>query len=508
MRRVVASALAALGVAGASLVAPAAPALAAGKKMCAITDERLDELSGLVATANGYIAVNDSSEAANRKRVFYLSKQCAVTKNVQYSGGGPRDTEDLAVSPDRKTLWIADIGDNATSAERRTSVALWSMPIGGAQRPTIHRLSYPDGKHDAEALLIGANNIPVIITKTGGKAGLYSPAQALTANNETPVPMKKVGEVTLPKTTTESPLGAVGRLMVTGAASSPDGSKVVLRTYADAFEYDVAGGDVVKALTSGTPRATALDSDAFGEAIAYTADGRAFLTVSDLGTVEEGTENAVYQYTPSQAVAPEVTAGAAGGATNGDSGRSWIDELSLQDITYMIGAVGVLGALLVGAGVFGILRARRRRSGEPVPVKGKGKGGPVAVTPEGAVAPRQPVPPAPVPGYPTTGNGYDDGYWSVGVPAEEYQPAPAPAPARAGVARPAGGGGVYGGGTYRSGGGGGGAPPQPGPAAPSGAGVYGRPQPNVYGGPPQQPNVYGGGQPNQSGYYPDGTQPY
>ena len=58
-------------------------------------------------------------------------------------------------------------------------------------------------------------------------------------------------------------------MLVTGAARSPDGSKVVVRTYADAFEFDVPNGDIVKALTDGKPRATAL-ADPFGEAIAYT----------------------------------------------------------------------------------------------------------------------------------------------------------------------------------------------------------------------------------------------
>ena len=90
----------------------------------------------------------------------------------------------------------------------------------------------------------------------------------------------KVGEITLPKTQTENPLNTFGRIAITGAARSPDGSRVVLRTYADAFEWDVTGGDIVGALTTGKPRVTAL-ADPFGEAISYTPDGKSFLTVSD-----------------------------------------------------------------------------------------------------------------------------------------------------------------------------------------------------------------------------------
>jgi hypothetical protein len=466
MRRVVACSLAAFGLVGLSLVASATPALAAGKKVCTITDSKLDELSGLVATSNGYITINDSSEQASRKRIFYLSGKCAVTKSIQYSGAGPRDTEDLAVSPDGKTLWIADIGDNPDSTERRSSIGLWSMPVDGSKKPTIHRLSYPDGKHDAEALLINGDGTPIVITKTGGKAGLYSPAAGtMKANNETPVAMTKVGDVTLPKTTTDNPFGAIGRLMVTGAARSPDGSKVALRTYADAFEYDVSGGDVVKALTGGSPRVTALVSDQFGEALTYSADGKSFLTVSDLGELDSNVANVLYQYTPSTTAPKATTAATVGGESAGNS-RSWVDGLTLKDITYMIGAVGVLGALLVGAGVFGILQARRRRpSAEPAGAKGKKKGGP------DPTVGRQPVPGAGNAAAtasvgadrPYAGSGYDDydrqnGFGGGGRPADDYQPA-----GQVYGSRPAGG----------SGGGGSG-------------GVYGTPRSNVYGGPPSQ----------------------
>ncbi|MDQ7906471.1 hypothetical protein RB614_18315 [Phytohabitans sp. ZYX-F-186] len=497
MRRLVSSVVVALGLVGTGLAIPA-PAVAAGKKVCTIEDSKLDELSGLVSTSSGYITVNDSSESSNRKRVFYLDGKCNVTKNVQYSGDGPRDTEDLAVSPDGKTLWIADTGDNPQAAERRSSVALWTMPIGGGSRPVLHRVAYPGGKpHDAEALLVGPGNAPIIITKTGGKAELYSPAAALKTDNDTPVPLKKVGEVTVPKTETDNPFGAVGRLTVTGAARSPDGSRVVLRTYADAFEYDVADGDVVKALTTGEPRSTPLDSDQFGEAIAYSPDGKTFVTVSDLGNLGDDVSNDMFRYTPSQSkpkdpVAAELPAGASGA----DSGRSWTDDLTIGQITYMVGAIGVLGAVLVGAGIFGILRARRRAAAEPAPLKGG-----LRDSPSGSIG-RTPVPGAAAVasasvdkgfGYDDASwdrrpGGYDDGYRS-GRPDDDYQPAGT----TYGSARPASsGGGVYGGSGGKSGGGvygganggsgnvyGGGGqsqPPREAGGTYSSGGVYGRPQ--------------------------------
>ncbi|MEU4567723.1 hypothetical protein [Micromonospora sp. NPDC023956] len=351
-----------VGIAGAAVAAPApsAPdtAPAAGKKRCAVTDEKLRELSGLVVTKNGYIVVNDSTEIDSHKRVFYLNATCEVTKGVRYSGQGPLDPEDLALSPDGKTLWIADIGDNVTSTKRRERVALWSMPASGSEEPELHRVAYPERKpHDAEALLIGDDGKPLIITKTlSGKAEIFTPTAALRTNNAEPVPMQKVGEVALPRTTTANVLQGPGRIAITGAARSPDGSRVVLRTYADAFEYDVAGGDLVAALTKGEPRVTPL-ADPFGEAISYTPDGKLFVTVSDAGELGEDANVDILAYPPSTKGATPV---AGKPKAKEAAGGSLLDGLSLDDITYLIAAVGALGALLVGAGIVGIVRARRR----------------------------------------------------------------------------------------------------------------------------------------------------
>ncbi|QOC94853.1 hypothetical protein ID554_04295 [Micromonospora craniellae] len=347
----------------------AGPLTAVPRKQCSVTDPRLREMSGLVVTRNGYIVINDSTEQDSRKQVFYLNKDCQVTRAVPYSGAGPFDTEDLAVSPDGRTLWIADTGDNITSRERRKRVAVWSMPINGSKSPVLHRLAYPDGKpRDAEALLIGNDNLPLIITKvTSGKAEIFTADGELKTGDTEPVPMKKLGDIELPKTDTENPLSTFGRVAITGAARSPDGARVVLRTYADAFEYDVQNGDIVSALTRTTPRVTAL-ADPFGEAIAYSTDGKTFLTVSDAGHLEDDEPVDILSYTPSTE-GPKNLADDPDAVQNA-AGRSWFDGLTLNDITYLIATVGVLGALLVGAGIVGILRARKR----PVPA-GKSRDG-------------------------------------------------------------------------------------------------------------------------------------
>ncbi len=515
-----------------------APLAAAGKKQCTVTDPRLRELSGLVVTKTGYIVINDSTDQDDRKRVFYLDKDCQVTRAVPYSGGGPFDTEDLALSPDKKTLWIADTGDNVTSRQRRERVAVWTMPVSGNEQPKLHRLSYPDGKpRDAEALLIGDDNLPLIITKvTAGKSEIFTPDGKLKTGDTDPVPMKKVGDVELPKTDTENPLSTFGRVAITGAARSPDGSRVVLRTYADAFEYDVQNGDIVGALTTGTPRVTAL-ADPFGEAISYSTDGKTFLTVSDAGHLDDSDPVDILSYTPSKE-GPKALANDPDAVKN-SAGRSWFDGLTLDDITYLIATVGVLGALLVGAGIFGILRARKRPAPagkgrdrdengagpggpeEAGPAEGRGRGGVYGGAPAGGVyggSPNGERPgagggrPGPVygarpgagghPGHGGGGNGGRPGQGGGGVYGGGGRSGGEGGPVygRPGGGRPTdgrAGGGSGGGGVYGGGGGGGRSGGQPG-------GGGGRAEPPRRGG-PAEPDYRG----QRSGRYREGgTEPY
>ncbi|MET8092211.1 hypothetical protein [Micromonospora sp. NPDC005220] len=532
MRRVVSSVTVALGLLGATValagVAAAAPAPGSsgqpaanpGQKRCTITDERLRELSGLVATKSGFIVINDSTEVVARKRVFFLDSKCKISKEpVRYSGQGPFDTEDLALSKDGSTLWIADTGDNPDSKERRSRVGLWSMPVTGAKQPTLHRLSYPEAKpHDAEALLIGDDGKPLIITKvTSGKAEIYTPSSALKSGDTDPVPMRKAGEFTLPKTQTENALNTFGRIAITGASRAPDGSRVVLRTYADAFEFDVTGGDIVGALTTGKPRVTPL-ADPFGEAISYTPDGKSFLTVSDAGRFTEDEPLDILSYTPSTSTAVPLAPEEGGKPA---ASKSWTDGLSLDDITYLVGAVGLIGLLLVAAGIFGIVRARRRpptadesdtsesddapfgpRGGRAVdgfPADDDRRGG---VYGGGAPA-----------GGAVYGGGAGRGGPTPAGGAGRGGPAPAggavyggggrPAPADGGYGAPrpdGGGAGVYGGGG-RPPASGAGRPPAGGGRPP--AGGAGRPQ----GGGGGRPPAGGGGRPGGGVYGGDGGQP-
>jgi hypothetical protein len=360
----VAASIAALLGIGTSVLLPGAAAAAGERsRMCRIGDARLTEISGLAATRTGYVVVNDGSDEAANRRIFFLDRRCAVVRTVRYPSR-PRDTEDLALAADG-TVWVADIGDNGLS---RTTIALWRL-APGADRPRLYRMSYPDGPHDAEALLLSPAGTPIVVTKSAATAGVYVPDGAPRAGRTTP--LRRVGAVALPLTTTSNPYSLPGRLLVTGGAVSPDGRHAVLRTYADAFEFDVSGGDVVRAITTGKPRAVALPDEPQGESVAYRTDGTALLTVSEVANQPPGAEAEVWRYplpdrpaaalpaappsaAPPSAASPSATAGAASAAPVAAPPGPGRDRVPA--------GAWLVGVVLAGAATtLGIIAVRRRR---------------------------------------------------------------------------------------------------------------------------------------------------
>lgn len=343
-------------------VVTAAPAAADPVSRCTIRDRSLLELSGLAATPAGEVwAMADSGRQVRLHRLDLAT--CAVVE-TRTADVDPLDAEDLAIGPDG-TFWVSDTGDNN---RRRDTVALIAVPARGDAR--LHRLTYPDGAHDAEAVLVGRDGVPVIVTKDVlGSAGVYRPAGPLAEPG--PTALTRVGSVVLPRSdTTGGPIGGLGSSTVTGGATSTDGRVVALRTYTDAWLFRMPEGtsDVVAAL-DGMPVRVPLPDEPQGEAIAFLPDGT-LLSGSETRGLSRGEIRAVPGATglvPSAAAptaaAPPDAARSGDGSPGGGPAASpdaVAPERPPEWHPAVIGGAVAVGLLLLGA-VAMALHGRRRR---------------------------------------------------------------------------------------------------------------------------------------------------
>jgi hypothetical protein len=193
---------------------------AADRPAFRFADPEIVESSGLVVLPGRgrdgglVVTTNDSGDSG---RVFTVDPATGDTVGVTSWAADPEDVEALAPAGPGH-VWVADIGDNR---HVRDSVEVLRVPVGRGERqvtPEVRELVYPDGAHDAEALL----RHPVtgrlhVITKGVFAGTVYAAPQRLRADR--PNRLTEVGD-------------APG--LVTDATFLPGGGGVVMRTYSAA----------------------------------------------------------------------------------------------------------------------------------------------------------------------------------------------------------------------------------------------------------------------------------
>jgi len=179
------------------------------------------------------------------------------------------DWEDLAAADcaDGTCLYLADIGNNLRERKQGAIHRIAEPDPGDSitSPAKTFRFRYPDGDHDAEALFVLPGERVYIITK--GRSGPITVYRY-------PGPLRDE-VVTLESVQTLSPGIVQVPDMVTGAAATPDGSTIAVRTYGWLQLYRLAG-DTLQPVRSAPVDLTAI-AEPQGEAIDIRADGTIFL---------------------------------------------------------------------------------------------------------------------------------------------------------------------------------------------------------------------------------------
>jgi len=235
----------------------------------------VSELSGLaVSRAHPGVlwAHNDSGDTP---RIFALGDAGAYLGEVTIRNATAVDWEDLALGPcaSGACLYIADFGDNGMS---RTNLAIYRVAEPNVENKPFATIAadaeklpfaYPDGRWNAEALLVHPTTGELFIVTKGSTPGVY----------RFPTPLTPGVAATLVRV--GAPAGLDG--VVTGGDVSPCGDRVLLRTYSGLFEYSISAGKPAAGALLALPKKVPVAMETQGEAVAYRADGRGYLTASE-----------------------------------------------------------------------------------------------------------------------------------------------------------------------------------------------------------------------------------
>jgi hypothetical protein len=263
-----------------------------GNIIARLEDDSIDESSGLAASRRNPDIFWTHNDSGDDPLLFAIDRQGRTRGVWRITDAKARDWEDIAVGPGpesgRTYVYVGDIGNNKYSREQLV-IYRFPEPVvdtssgRSSRRSPLNteaaeaiRLAYPDGNHDAEALMVHPQSGDIYIaTKTTDPSTVIyklSGADSYTDVNR----LTRVGEVRIPNL-----FGA----LITGADISPDGRRVIFCDYTRAYELRMADGATVgqgfdtiwgQALVS-----VPLGKREQGEAVCYRLDGAAILATSE-----------------------------------------------------------------------------------------------------------------------------------------------------------------------------------------------------------------------------------
>jgi hypothetical protein len=237
----------------------------ADEVLCRFDSGELDEISGITLSRRHKDVIWATNDSGGGPYLYAVgTRDCRLRATLRLLDTPARDHEALAAGVDaegRDVIWVGDIGDNIDGwPYARIHKVVEPRTLRDADVPvTTYRYTYPGGSLDAEALLAAPDREQLwVITKESGVGAILELPSPMSPAR-TPMRAREVG---------------AARSLVTDAAMSPDGTRYVVRDYlsAEVFDGEPPGQAQARFLLPLQPQ---------GEAITWTADGRALLVASE-----------------------------------------------------------------------------------------------------------------------------------------------------------------------------------------------------------------------------------
>ena len=253
-----------------------------------IDSSEIDESSGIAASRcneNVFWTHNDSGDDAY---IFALDEKGKKLGTWKVSGATNIDWEDIATRKDKSGecfLYIGEIGNNARKRDEFTIYRVKEPKVLDENKSSSKKnpletenaeaikFSYPDIRHDAETLIIHpeTGDFYILSKRLSGASGVYK----LKANYELGKTntLEKIADLSVPA----APNG-----FLTGGDISPDGKRVVVCDYFNAYEIVLPEkAKNFDEIWTQTPVTIELGKREVGEAIGYSADGKSIFATSE-----------------------------------------------------------------------------------------------------------------------------------------------------------------------------------------------------------------------------------
>lgn len=357
----------AAGAAAAPAAGPACEGFGPAAVVGSVADPALLEVSGLAASRAHPDVLWAHNDSGAGPLLHALGPDGAALGAYEVPGASAVDWEDLAIGPGPSdgppVLIVGDVGDNraqraAVTIHRVAEPTAAPDGTGGTLElldSTV--VTYPDGPVDVEALVADPDTGDVLlITKDlfGASRVLLVPADRLGAPDA--VLAADVGGFQVPLDL--AVLGGLPGTAVTGAAAHPDGTRVLVRTYQAVLVFERPTGEPLWAAFEALPCRAPQASEPQGEAVAFTAAGDAYFTISEGSGVPVHRVEVLRPEPPAPTTAPgTASTGHAPPSTPSTEASGPPSDDGGGDVMLLVG-------LLAGGGaaVGTILIWRRRRS--------------------------------------------------------------------------------------------------------------------------------------------------
>ena len=248
----------------------------------------LNEVSGLAASRAhpGVLWLHEDSGAGP---VFWaINKDAEVLAKVTVTGPGvsAADWEDMALGPctagsASDCIYIGDIGDNGLA---RATYAIYRIPEPNVNAADAYRefsvtatkftYQYPAGtSYNSETLMVHPTTAtPYVVEKTAATTG---PSRVF----KFPMPLNSGSLATL--TQIDTVAFPSGGNKATAGDIHPSGTRLLIRTYGQLWEYRLPSGAAFDTIFNSTPQLVPSASEPQGEAVAYRAGGDGYFTQSE-----------------------------------------------------------------------------------------------------------------------------------------------------------------------------------------------------------------------------------